>query len=168
MKKLFAMLVPVLTGWLFIAAEGPIDYKFHSIYIYNFIKNIEWPAYSGEFKIHILGGDSSIGDTFSKMTESKTIGESKIVVKQFDNLNTLEDCNILFIPESESYLASKAIEKFKGKRTLVITENTPSKKGGSINFVVIGNKLKFEIDKTAIEEAGLKVSAQLLQLGIVK
>jgi hypothetical protein len=64
---------------------------------------------------------------------------------------------------------NRVIEKVKEWSTLVITEkNGLSERGSCINFVLIDNKLNFEINKTAIDQAGLKVSSQLLKMGIVK
>lgn len=163
----FSMLI---VSALVIAAKAPpTDYKFHSIYVYNFTKYIEWPQNAGAFRIAILGSDATVLDSFQKMAETKQVSGNKIEVEQARNINNLMDCNILFVPESESYAASKAIEKCKGKNTLVITEkNGLIDNGSCINFVLVDNRLKFEISRSAIESAGLKVSSQLLQMGIEK
>lgn len=162
----FSMLI---ISALVIAAKAPTDYKFHSIYVYNFTKYIEWPQNAGVFRISIFSTDISIVDSFQKMAETKQVSGDKIVVQQIKNISSLTDCDILFIPESESAIASKVIEKYMGKNTLVITErNGLIEDGSCINFVLVDNRLKFEINKSAIETAGLKVSSQLLQMGIVK
>jgi len=159
----------LIVSALIIAAKPPTDYKFHSIYVYNFTKYIEWPQSAGTFRIAILSSDPSVLDPFQKMAETKLVGGNKIEVELARNVNNLADCNILFVPESESHAASKAIEKCKGKNTLVITEKSGLIESGScINFVLVDNRLKFEISKSAIESAGLKVSSQLLQMGIEK
>ncbi len=160
----------MISGILVIAANNVVDYKFHSIYVYNFTKYIEWPTPAPEFRIHILGGNANILDTFKSMAESKQVSGSKITVKQFSNINSLTtECDIVFVPNSESSVAAKVIDKFKGKSTLVITEkNGLCESGSCINFVLVDNRLKFEINKSAIDQAGLKVSAQLLQMGIEK
>lgn len=149
--------------------KSPNDYKFHSIYIYNFTKYIEWPASGGDFQLSILGNDPGIYESFKKMAEAKNVSGSKIIVKQLNNLNAAGECDILFIPQDQSSNASQAINLFRGKNTLIITENKGlAEQGSGINFVLVDNRLKFEINKSAIEASGLKVSSQLLQMGIVK
>jgi hypothetical protein len=154
---------------LFLNASNPVDYRFHSVYVYNFIKYIEWPSISSEFRIHILGGDTQLREIFETMAAPRFVEGNKIMVKQFNSINELSKCDVLFIPQSDSHLANRAIEKVKEWSTLVITEkNGLSERGSCINFVLIDNKLNFEINKTAIDQAGLKVSSQLLKMGIVK
>jgi hypothetical protein len=169
--RYFILLVLLTVAAFFVSANNPAaDYKFHSIYVYNFTKYIEWPTHETEFKIFILGGDANIKTSFESMAETKSVGGSKIVVKQYPNINNLPmECNILFIPQSDSHLANRAIERYKGKNTLVITERSGMIDSGScINFILVENRLKFEISKAAIDQAGLKVSNQLLQMGIAK
>ncbi len=36
--------------------------------------------------------------------------------------------------------------------------------GGIINFIIVKNKVRFEINMKAAEEAGLKISSKLLRL----
>jgi hypothetical protein len=62
------------------------DYKFHSVFIYNFTKYIQWPAtqQSGDFVIAVMG-NSPVFDELSKITANKTVGTQKIVVKKFNS-----------------------------------------------------------------------------------
>jgi hypothetical protein len=51
---------------------------------------------------------------------------------------------------------------------LIVTEGKNlATKGAAINFIMINNKMKFEINQTAMRNAGLRVSNQLLDLAIV-
>jgi hypothetical protein len=40
-------------------------------------------------------------------------------------------------------------------------------RGGMINFIVVENKVRFEINPHAVETAALKISSQLLKLAII-
>ncbi|MGK7396956.1 MAG: YfiR family protein [Candidatus Cyclobacteriaceae bacterium M3_2C_046] len=169
---MFSLMLFVGVAGLLILSSGflaPTDYKFHSVYVYNFTKYIQWPSNNSDIKINIFGNDGTVYKSFQDMADAKSNDGRKILVQQFNSVNALEDCDILFIPYKESSIASKAIEKYQGKGTLIITEREGLINSGScINFVIVDNRLKFEISKSAIEGAGLKISSQLLQMGIVK
>ncbi|MDQ3112010.1 MAG: YfiR family protein, partial [Bacteroidota bacterium] len=57
--------------------------------------------------------------------------------------------------------------RLKGKATLLVTEQPGlAKKGSAINFVVVENRQKFELNQNNAEKNNLKVSSSLLALAI--
>ena len=145
------------------------DYKFHSVFIYNFTKYIQWPsAYqNGDFVIGVLG-KSEITENLQKMAEIKTVGSQKIAVSQFNNVPEISKCHILFIPSSNSNELENVLAKIGNQPTLIITERPGlGKKGSGINFVLQSGKWKFELNKSAIESSELKVSGELAKLAIL-
>ncbi|QHT69497.1 YfiR family protein [Rhodocytophaga rosea] len=144
------------------------DYRFHSVFIYNFTKYIQWPAsqQSGDFIIAVLG-NSPIGTELEKMAENKTVGSQKMIIKRIKSLDEANNCHILFIPSNNSNNFDEIQAKLRGKPTLVITEKTGmAQKGSGINFVMQDNKWKFELNESATQSAGLKVSKELSKLAI--
>jgi hypothetical protein len=144
------------------------DYRFHSVFIYNFTKYIQWPAeyQTGEFVIAVLG-DSPIFHELEKMAMNKTVGIQKIVIKRYKSMKEVNNCHILFVPSANNNHFESVQEKLKGKHTLIITEKTGmAQKGSGINFVLQDNKWKFELNESATQSAGLKVSKELAQMAI--
>ena len=142
------------------------DYKFHSVFIYNFTKYIQWPTeqQNGEFVIAVVG-NSPVFDELNKITANKTVGTQKIVVKKFTSARELDNCQIVFVPGAGNFEAVQ--EKLKGKAVLMITEKPGmAKKGSGINFVMQDNKWKFELNEVMTQHAGLKVSKELAKLAI--
>jgi hypothetical protein len=96
------------------------------------------------------------------MSAGKSVGGKKLVIKNIASLTEIEKSQILFILPDKSSTLNDAVTKFKGKGTLIITEKTGlAKVGASINFIIDANKQKFELNKTSISKAGLKVSSSL-------
>lgn len=148
-------------------AQTP-DYRFHSVFIYNFTKYIQWPAenQSGDFIIGVLG-NSPISGELEKMATNRTVGMQKIVIQRFKSASEVNNCHILFVPNTNTNDFASIQEKLKGKHTLVITEKTGmAHKGSGINFVQQDNKWKFELNEVATQNAGLKVSKELSKLAI--
>jgi len=142
--------------------------KLQSVFIYNFIKYIEWPAdyKSGDFIIGSLG-DSPTTEELDKLAATRRAGTQKIVVQKYNSVGDIGRCHILFIPETKNVKMDDILDKVGGNSTLVITEKAGLiKDGASISFVYKDRKQEFELNKNNIQESGLKVSTNLLNLAI--
>jgi hypothetical protein len=145
------------------------NYKFHSVFIYNFTKYIQWPAsyQNGDFVIAVLG-NSGVTANLEKMASVKSVGNQKIVVKQVNSVAEAGKCHIIFVPNSKSGNLDAVLTSYGNKPTLVITERAGlAKKGSGINFILQAGKWKFELNKPAIESSNLRVSNELAKLAIV-
>ncbi len=169
MKKYFKFLiVPMLLIWNLPFSKAQ-DYRLHSGFMYHFTKYIEWPAAkkTGDFVIGVVG-NAPISDALNAMAASKTVGTQKIVIKKFSNVSSVSDCQILFLSNDSAKEVDEAATKSKSKNYLLVTESSGlAKKGSCINFIIVDGKLKFELSKNAVKDAGLKVSSELLGLAIV-
>ena len=146
------------------------DYKAYSIYVYNFIKYIEWPPASktGEFVICVIG-DSPILKELKTLAATKKAGGQTIVIKKINSISEMGNAQILYISSSKSNTIKEVLEKTKNLPTLVIGEREGLvKKGAGINFVTLDDEtLKFQLNKKAIEEHNLQISSSLVSLAFV-
>ena len=138
-------------------------------FIYNFTHFIDWDddVFPNEFMIGVVG-NSLIDGPLEEIARTRTVNNKKIIIKYFKSLSEVEKCNILFISKNLKTPLSEFLSKPELKKTLIVSEKeTYALKGAGINFVIIDKKLKFEINTKSINDAGLKVSAQLLKLAII-
>ncbi|MGQ0829575.1 MAG: YfiR family protein [Bacteroidota bacterium] len=147
-----------------------VNYKSYSIYVYNFIKYIEWPQSTktgGNFSIGIIG-DSPVYKELLQLAATKKANGQTIVVKKFATIEEADYCEILYISSSKSSSLKKALEKTSKVPTLVVAEREGlAKKGAGINFVTLEDDvLKFEVNKKVIEDHSLKIPKILLTLGL--
>jgi hypothetical protein len=150
-------------------SQNEIDYAIHANIVYRFTKYIDWPDYkkSGDFIIGIVG-DSPLYEQLKNFITNKKVGNQKIVIRKFPSSLSTYDCHILFITEEKSNSLKKIAENTKGTSTLLVSEsNGLARKGSCINFIVIEDHLKLEINKTNIEERDLNIATELLSLGII-
>jgi hypothetical protein len=147
------------------------DYKAYSIYVYNFIKYIEWPPSSktGEFVIAVIG-DSPITKELRALAASKKANGQTILVRNIMSLSEIGTAQILYISAGKSSLIKEAEEKTKNLPTLVIGEREGLvKKGAGINFLTLeDDTLRFELNKKAIKEHNLQISQTLISLAFVE
>lgn len=139
-----------------------------AVFIYNFTKYIDWENVEQEdnFIIGILG-TSSLDGPINEIAKTNFIKNKKIVLKHFSKPEDISYCNILFIPRGYPVPLQSVLDKVD-KGVLTITEEPGfARQGSAINFVVSNDKLKFEINRKAINAAGLKAGSQLLKLAII-
>ena len=143
------------------------NYQLHTVYIYSFIRYIQWPDDNGDFVIGVLG-DSPIIDHLNKMAASKKAGARNIVVRKFNGPADVTATHILFIPNSSSEMLGQIKAKSAANHTLLITEKEGmGMEGSAINFVERNSKLAFELNRSSVDDAGLKVSSELTRLAII-
>jgi hypothetical protein len=153
------------------AKAQDVNYKAYSVYVYNFIKYIEWPPENlktDDFVIAIIG-DSPVKSELQALAASKKANGKRIVIKQYNKIEDVEHCQIMYISSGKSGLLKSAIESTKTMSALLITEREGlAKKGAGINFVTLEDEtLKFELNTKVLEGSKLKVSYQLKSLALV-
>jgi hypothetical protein len=142
------------------------DYKVHANIIYRFTKYIEWPEnkQAGDFVIGIVG-DSPLYDELWALTAHRLVGNQKIIVKHFPDNAAFYNCSMLFISAEESKNLKRIVLETAGLPVLLITEDTGlAKKGSCINFVIIDDHLKLEINKNNVLSRNLNIASELLEL----
>lgn len=167
MKKLIILLFYLCYASLQLSQAQ--NEKFKALFMYNFTKYIEWPAAmrSGNFVIGVLG-TSTLTDELRTVALKQKVGTQNIEVVVFNNVEDITDCHILYIPQSKSGLLSSVNSKLSGKATLLIGDKPGLvPQGACINYIMDGDKLKYEVSRNNIEKKGLAVSSALLALGVV-
>lgn len=150
-------------------SQVDMDYAIHANIVYRFTKYIDWPhsKKNGDFVIGIVG-DSPLFEELKQFIADKKVGSQKIVIKKYSPALTSYNCHILFITEEKSNSLKKIAEKTKGTSTLLVSESDGlARKGSCINFIVIEDHLKLEINKKNIEQRDLSIATELLSLGII-
>lgn len=166
MKKLIIISTFFLSFTFTVKAQNA---KIQSMFIYNFIKLIEWPAdyKTGDFVIGVIG-NGDINTELNNIAAVKKAGSQTIKVTKFANGGAITKCNILFITSGSNGQLAGAVAKLTGKGTLIITEKEGAAKNGScINFVIRNNKQAFELNPNNMTSHNLKTSSQLTNLAIV-
>jgi hypothetical protein len=145
------------------------EYDLKATFIYRFTDYIEWKNNDKSvfFMIAVLG-ESPITQPLFEIAKDKKVKNKKIVVLQYRNLEEIGFCNILFVPKNCSIPVDSILNKFEDKPVLIITEHEGyAKKGVHFNFVLIENKLKFEVNPKALNKSKIFISSFLLQHAII-
>jgi len=155
------------------AAEEPVinrEYPLKALFLYNFGSYAEWPpgAFSNDQAPCVIGvlGSAPINDTLNEIAAAKTIGGRKIVIEQFNSVDDLKSCQILFIARGVAAPQQRvAIESLKTRPVLIVGESPDfAAAGGCVNFYVEANKIRFEVNTAAVRQRQLKLSSKLLAM----
>ena len=144
--------------------------KIKAVFLYNFTKYIEWPSdyQTGEFTIGILGENEALYSELDNMSKVKKVANRSFSIRSFSKSNELDNPHILYIPKDNSSAISSALAKLKGKSTLIVTEAPGlAQEGAAINFIIVGNRQKFELNKSNVEKHNLKVASTLENLAVL-
>ena len=163
---LLTLLTAIIYGQPQTEAE---ELNLKAAFIYNFTRFIEWDddVFPNEFVIGIVG-NSMIDEPLEEIAQSHKAGSKQIKIRRYSSVNEIEKCNILFISKNVKVSLPEILAKNDLKKTLIISEKANyAQQGAVINFVILDKKLKFEVNKKAMADAGLKVSSQLLKLAII-
>ena len=140
-----------------------------AIYLYNFTKYIEWPGdyKSGNFVIGVYGTYPTLLSELNRMASTKTAGSQKFEIRSVASVEAASKYHILFISKENLGQFTDIATRLKGKGTLLVTEKDGmTKKGSAINFVLVDNKIKFQLNKPNAEKHSLKVSRELESLAV--
>ena len=166
-KKLFSLFLVISWGLPCWSQSKELEVNLKAVFIYNFTKYVDWEADTAKnFVIGVLGR-SAITDALMDIAATNTVNGKKILVRAFTELEYINQCNILFIPENTPY-SIESIVNHTGKGVLTIGDHKDfAVHGTALNFVLKNDKLRFEANLKAISQSGLKVSSQLLKLAII-
>ena len=146
----------------------PSEYQVEAAYLYNFSRFVEWPAQitserSMPFAICVLGKDP-----FGAVLDVTLSGAgNSLIAKRLSKPQDALGCRILFVGASEQDHLKEIITAL-GKASVLTVSDIPrfSERGGMIEFVLQGDKVRFEVNLTNATDAGLTVSSDLLKVAV--
>jgi hypothetical protein len=143
-------------------------------YLYNFGRYVGWPAAaspvgdsgSPDFVISVVG-DSPVVAPLHAIAATKKVGGRAILIRQFKAATDFQPCQVLFVPSGQDpELVAAILKKARTTPTLIVGEDEGfALKHGQIGFYSDQNNMKFEINASSADKAGLKISSKLLSLG---
>lgn len=162
----FLILTVILVFTSFFAASAQ-NYQVHSVYIYSYMKYIKWPDASDNepFKLGIMG-ESEVTPWLEKLAADRKAGNRPIRLVRLDTAAQISGVDMVFIPSGSPAIARlpEIHQQVSQENIVLLTEEFTFPAGGHINFVEENNKLFFQLDRQALEAAGLRVAAELMAL----
>jgi YfiR/HmsC-like len=170
------LLLFLVASCLLIAVPGlwaqyakPTDYQVKAAYLYNFGRFVQWPAMASpakgdSFNICVLGQDP-FGSTLDSTLAGQKIAGKRVAARRISSPQDSGNCQILFLSSSEDARLSEIMKALDKSAVLTVSDMPQfSRRGGMIQFVAEGDRIRFEVNLAAAQNAGLSLSSELLQV----
>lgn len=151
--------------------QRPTEYQVKAAYLFNFGKFVEWPDKpeppKGEpFEICVLG-DDPFGAALDATVTGATIHGKDVAAKRIAKPEQGGDCKVLFISVSEGGHLPEVLSALGKMNVLTVSDISQfSQRGGMIQFVRDGDRVRFEVNLANVEGAGLNLSSELLKVAV--
>lgn len=161
---------PVLATAQARAQTPVVEYAVKATDLYKFAPFIEWPAEalppSDPLVICTVGRDR-VADLVDEAVSGQTSAGHPIRVVHVRDAGLRDaHCNILYVA-LRGAAAVTLLESIRGRPVLTITDaEQEPRAAGVVNFVVVDNRVRFEIDQRAAADNHLVISSKLLSLAI--
>lgn len=146
------------------------EYTIKAVFLEHFTRFIEWPESfeiadaSYPFYVAVIG-ENPFGSILDQIYSDQKIKNRKVEILYISTLDEITECQILFISSSNEEILPEILSRTRNKPILTVSDtNGFAENGVLINFYLAGNKIKFEINETAVHESGLIMSYRLLSL----
>jgi hypothetical protein len=149
----------------------PSEYAVKATYLFNFARFVEWPAGATpsaetSFAICVLGQDP-FGQALDATLAGQAVDGKPVVPKRISRAEDSVDCRILFISPSEAARLKEILTTVNRSGVLTVSDMPQfAKRGGMIQFVLDGNRVRFEVNLTNARDAGLTLSSELLKVAV--
>jgi hypothetical protein len=151
-------------------SPSPTESQVKAAYLYNFGKFVRWQpdrvSAADPLEICVLGKDP-----FDGVLDATIAGESidgrKITARRIAQLPEAATCSILFVSTSEEKRLGPILSAAKRLDALTVSDLPHFvEQGGMIGFVTQDDRIRFEVNRRAAEQAHLSLSSELLKVAI--
>ena len=160
-----------LCSGLFAQNSKPTEYEVEAAYLSNFGKFIDWPARPGvgpnePFNVCVLGPDP-FGALLDGALKGEAINGAPMTARRVAVPEDTANCRVVFVSSSKDAQLKGILETLGTSGVLTVSDMTGfTRRGGMIQFVLDGERVRFEINLAAAKRAGLNLSSQLLKLAV--
>jgi hypothetical protein len=143
--------------------------QLEAAYLYKFGGYVTWPdkAFAKADSPIVIGvvDADRLADDLTNLVAGRTIAGRPVAVKRVHAEDSLAGVHILFLGGVGSAQAAGLFESARGRPILVVTEGGDGlARGAAVSFVVVDERVRFDVSLDAVQDSGLKLSALLLSV----
>ena len=148
------------------AAQQATEASVKAAFLYKFAGYIEWPA--NAFAVPdaplVIGvtGSEEVAAELERLVPGRSVNNRPVVVRRLREGEPPKGAHILFVGRGEPNLRA-VVRAAQQNAALVVTEGERGlEAGGSINFVLVDDRVGFEVSLEAAERGGHRISSRML------
>jgi hypothetical protein len=141
------------------------EYRIKAAFLCKFGNYVEWPSTANPetpFGIGVLAS-SAVVEELATIARGQKVNGRPIVVRKIERGDAMEGIDMLFIARTQMVRLADTLAAVKDRPVLTVTESDQGVAAGSmVNFVIVDDKVKFDISLPTVERSKLRISARLL------
>lgn len=159
------LLLLVLSPSLSLAESVASLSALKAAYAFHFLNLIRWERADPWLDFCVFA-DSDAGDQMLGALKRKSAHGQTIRVRRIPrDVTQLERCDALYIPEAYASYLPSLLKRYENSATVTISDAAGfAASGGIIEFVIVDERLRFDVNERVASKRRLKVSAKLLEL----
>ncbi len=145
------------------------EHELKAAFLYKFTKFIEWPT--NTFRdtnapfVVAVAGNSPCKAELEQIAKERKVNGRDLIIKTIKTPEGLKGAHVLFVSAGEDTRLKDWLAASRAAGILTIGESESfAREGGIINFSIEGERIRFDLNITEAEAAGLKISAQMQKL----
>lgn len=155
-------------GWLpgAAAAQQGTEAGIKAAFLYKFAGYIEWPekafsAPDAPFVIAVTGSDE-VAAELERLVPGRSINNRPVAVRRLREGESPRGAHIVFVGRGEPNVRA-VVRAAQQNGALAVTETERGlEAGSSINFVLVEDRVGFEVSLDAAERSGHRISSRML------
>jgi hypothetical protein len=147
----------------------PNEYQIKATYLYNFGRFVKWPdtfpsGKGDSFSVCVLGQDP-FGPILDSTLAGEVLDGKPVVLRRISKPQDAGECRILFISSTEERHLKEILTALDKSGVLTVSDIPGfARRGGMIEFVLEGERVRFEINLASAASARLVLSSELLKV----
>ena len=149
-------------------AQPVTEQDVKAAFLYKFTNFIEWPAAawqgSGPFRFCVAASKEMTAIIERTMT-GETVNGRTVETRVVTEVDEARQCHLLFIGRTETVRAPALLAAVRTLPVLTVGEADDFvTSGGAIGFVMVDNRVRFDINVENAKRGGLNMSSRLIQV----
>lgn len=147
-----------------VAGQELAEYQVKAAFLYNFAVFAEWPSAVGDMLKLCVYGRDPFGSSIDSLND-KIINARRLGVVRRTNLNSIKDCQIVFVTSSEIGQLPRILEILSALPVLIVADSPgAARRGAAINLTMTQGHVLFEVNLLSLHAARLGMSSKVLGL----
>lgn len=146
----------------------PGERTLKAAFLYNFTKFVEWPApalgaAAAPFRVCVFA-DASFRREIDAMLAGEMVAGHALRVTTPEP-SAVKGCHIVYFGAGQTERAAEVLPVLRNAPVLTVGEGVRFlEQGGAVSFLREDNRVRFDVNKDAVDRAGLAVSSKMLRV----
>ena len=147
--------------------QAPLESEVKAAYLYKFATFVEWPegSFAGPDSVLQIGvaGNDALAERLARIVGGRKVNGHAVAIRKVRRGEPTAGLHILFVGTSDRAAIGDHLNAARGQSVLTVTDTDEALALGSmVNFVVTGQRLRFEVALDHVAPSRLRISARML------